>query len=459
MSYLLLVPAGAAMLAAMYAIYQRPQRGLLLAALLVPFHGLLLIVPNGDSFLWWKEALLALTLLATFVTPNRKTGAGVSLPWMPAAVLFVVIGCLSALLVFGIPSAVYPVKITFFYLIVITFILWRTPLTFRDRDQLVTIVMVVSVLTACWGLIQQYLGAAFLADLGYEYNVVIRTAGSFLRSFSTFTQPFAFGLYIMMALVLGISVALQDPARLRNRLFLLMTPVLLVGMGVSIVRAAYLGAVFGLLWLTVHRYRRLLMGLAATALVGAMSLLYVPTKVLDSVFSSSSLGQRTTGWSQVGTRVMTHPFGEGLGSTGSAADKLASISGINDDYLWLLQKLNPALTYQPDNYYVKIVLELGQIGLFAFLLLILSIVITTLRASRYTTGVDSAFCLGVSAAVVAACAASMFSTYFEIFPLDFYFWLLVGAVGCAMAQRRTKASGDGSLVRSSAADAMMSSVR
>ena len=74
------------------ALCERPQRGLLLVAALTPFHGLLLIVPNGASLAGWKEGVLALTLLATFVTPNRPPRPRLSLPWLPAAAAFVAAG-------------------------------------------------------------------------------------------------------------------------------------------------------------------------------------------------------------------------------------------------------------------------------------------------------------------------------------------------------------------------------
>jgi hypothetical protein len=429
------LPAAAVLAAAVYAIYRRPQRGLLLVALLVPFHGLLLIVPNGQSFVWWKEALLGVTLLAALVTPYRRLNTGVSMPWLPIAVLFVAVGAASALLTTGFPGAVYPLKITFFYLAVVPLICWYAPLTARDRDNLVTIIMAVSVLTAAWGLAQQFLGQDFLHDLGYEYNTALRTSGSFMRSFSTFVQPFPFGLYVAMAILVGGAVALHDPARLRNRVFLLLIPVQLAGMGMSIVRAAYLAVFVGVLWLIVHRYRQLAVGVLLAVLAGGIALVYIPGKYVDSLFSSSSLGQRTSGWSTIWDSVLTSPFGAGLGSTGSAAEKLETATqNTPTAYLAMLQNLNPELAYQPDNYYVKVLIELGPIGLWAFVTLLVVVLVSTLRASRYTQGVDSAFCLGVSAAIVGACVASVVSTYFEIFPMDFYFWLLISAAGCAVVQ-------------------------
>lgn len=418
-----------------YALYQRPQRGLLLVAALAPFHGLLQVIPNALQFGPWKESLLALTALATFVTPNRRTRARVSIPWWPAAAIFLGIGVLSCIFVIGVTNAPYPFKITYFFMVAVTFIVWRTPFTRRDRDHLITIMMVMSFVTAVYGIAQQILGAEFLVnELGYRYNMDLRFNGPLLRSISTFSQPFPFGLYMMLCLLVCGAVALSDTKRMRNRLFLLATPVVLAGMGVSLVRAAYLGFIVGLIWLAVHRYRYLFGGLAAASAIGAFSLLFIPPGLPAHVFSGSSLQERNSGWSQIGTLLTTNPFGEGLGATGAAAAKVATSSGVNEKYLDLLQTLNPKLAYQPDNYYIKILLELGPIGLWALLTLLITVLVSTLRASRITTGSDSALALGVSASIVAACVASVVSTYFEIFPLELYFWLLLGAVGSAVGE-------------------------
>jgi O-antigen ligase len=93
--------------------------------------------------------------------------------------------------------------------------------------------------------------------------------------------------------------------------------------------------------------------------------------------------------------------------------------------------------YQPDNYYVKMLLELGPIGLWLFLALIITALLWTTRLSRSLPGRDGALALGVSASIVAAMFASVVATYFEIFPIDVYFWLLLGVVGCAAAQHRS----------------------
>lgn len=162
------------------AIYQRPQRGLLLVALFAPLHGLLAIIPGGTSMAGWKEGLLLLTLGCTFVSPNRLRVVRPSMPWWPAAAAWVAFGSASALLLSGI-AGVTSIKITYFY-ILIPVILWRAPFSRDDRDHLVSVLMGMGILTAVIGLLQQAVGPAYLVDLGYSYTEQIRITGSILRN-------------------------------------------------------------------------------------------------------------------------------------------------------------------------------------------------------------------------------------------------------------------------------------
>jgi len=413
---------------ALRALRQRPQRGLLALAALTPFNGLLALVPGGSSAAYWKEALLGLTLAATMVAPARAlrgaegAGPAASLPWWPAVAALTLFGSISAVATAGLVG-LYAIKITFFYLL-IPLVLWRAPFTARDRDALVSILMLMGLVTAVVGLWQQLVGGAYLVNLGYSYNDQVRTAGGILRSFSTFDAPFAFGLYVMTSLLVGGAVALAEPRRLRNALFLCATPVLLAGMGVSIVRASYLGLAVGLLWLAVHRFHKLLAIFAVAAVTAPVVLLLASSTALAPLFSSTSLDQRGSGWSSILSDVLNHPLGSGLGASGSAAARIAKAAG-----------RSASTTYQPDNYYVKIALELGPVGLWLFILTLVCVIVSTLRAARFLRERDAALALGVSASAVAAAAASLVSTYFEIFPLDVYFWLLLGVVGCSVSQR------------------------
>jgi hypothetical protein len=289
--------------------------------------------------------------------------------------------------------------------------IWRCPLNARERDRLVSTLMLTGFVCSVVGLVQQIVGYVALHDLGYEYNITIRTTGSFLRSFSTFGQPFPFALYVMAVLLIGVPIALIDPQRLRNRLFLFATPVYVLGILFAFVRAAWLGLAIGMLYLGFKRYRLLLLGLP----FGLVVFLLIGAGVSNATTSSTSLQQRTTSWDANLSQLQAHPLGLGIGSSGAAAEVVANptVNGSGG-------------SFQPDNYYYKTIYELGLFGLWLFVLFLISAFRSTNAIGNRLTGVDAAFVDGVAAFVLAAMAASTVATFFEIFPLDPLFWLLLG---------------------------------
>ncbi|WP_415976632.1 O-antigen ligase family protein [Rhodococcus sp. 077-4] len=413
------------------AIYRRPQRGVLLLAAAVPLHGLLVLVPLPGVVSGWKEGLVVFTMLCAWLRRPRHIHGSpppVHMPWWPAAALFVAFGAVSAFATFGVVG-LFGIKVTYFYILLVA-VMWLAPFDARDRDHLVSILMGMGVFTSAVGVAQLVAGPAALVSIGYEYGTQVRTSGGLLRTFSTFNLPFPFGLYVMLALLVGGSVALADPRRRRNMLFLCATPMMVVAMSSSIVRGAILGLAVGAIYLIAVRFRYLAAPLAVAAAAVAVTIPFVP-KITSVFFSSNSLGQRGDGWADILASILIHPLGTGLGSSGSAADRISTAEGTS------FQKSGLSTNYQPDNYYVKALLELGPIGLWAVVALLVTALLWCTRLSRALPGDDGALALGVGASVVAAMFASLVSTYFEIFPIDVYFWLLLGVVGCAAAQHES----------------------
>jgi hypothetical protein len=390
------------------AILFRPQRGFLALVALAPFEGLLEIgppVPHGTSL---AEALVVLSFVASMLAPRETRAPNAALPqWVPVYVLFAALGLASAIAVHS-TQALFGVKIVYFY-VLLGIAVWRCPLDARERDFLVSILMFDGVVTAAYGVLQQVMGAARLNALGYEYNTTIRFAGHFLRSFSTFIQPFGFGLFEALVLVVCVPVALGNPNRPRNRLFLYLAPLLAAGLVTSIVRAAWMGAAVGLGYVVSSRHRRLLV---LVPLVFGLTLL-IPPEAARTAFSSTSTNERATGWRENANLVTEHPLGLGVGATGSAAITAAGHGA------------KITTRYQPDNWYVKLLLELGVLGVWAFVVFLVTAIVTTHRRARRLAGDDGALVTGVVAMLLAAAMASLTATYFEIFPLDLLFWLLL----------------------------------
>ncbi len=407
------------------ALIRRPQRGLLVLAALVPFDGLLLLTPDLPALAaGWKEALVLATLAASFVAPvGARAAPGRPLPgWAPAVAGLLVLGLASALVVGGLQAA-WGLKIAFFFVLVAV-IVWRCPLDVGERDALVTILFVTGLLTAAYGLAQQLIGHSLLHDLGYEYNSTLRFAGGFLRSFSTFDNPFGFGYFLMLVLLIGLPHALARPDRLRSRLFILTLPLLVAALASTFVRGAWIGLLVGLAYLGWVRFPRVLLGLPLV-LVG---LLLLPTGAASAALSPASGAARVANWEENLSSFAAHPLGVGLGASNAAAEKAAEAGGDGT-----------ADVFHPDNEYYRAAYELGALGVW-FLILLLVSAFLNLRASAASLPPDGAlFALAVSSTVLAAAAASFVTIYFDTFPNNVYFWLLLGVV--AAESRRPVARG------------------
>lgn len=392
-------------------IAARPQRGVLLLAVLVPLDGLLLILPLPSSAAGWKEGLLLYTLLWAFLTVVGKPRPPARIPaFVQPLVLYTTIGIVSAGLVRG-TQALVGLKIGYLFVLVIL-VLWLCPFDAKERDRLVTILMVMGFVTAAYGLAQQVLGAERLNQMGYEYNTTIRFTGGFVRSFSTFNLQFQFGFFLAMVLLIGIPVSLSAPKRSRSIAFFAISPMLVLALVFTFSRGAWLTLGLGLAYLGFTRYKVLLLGVP----IALLSLAFIPGQFTQPAFQARSFNERQIGWVENVGKVTSRPTGNGIGTTGSAAEKTREVLSLDDDY------------YQPDNQYFKVLYELGVVGLWAFAFLLVSTFLYARHAQRVLTGPDRHLADGITANILGVIAACTVATYFEMFPMDFYYWLLMGVL-------------------------------
>ena len=405
-------------------VARRPQIGVLGLAALLPFDGLHYIVPLPGILQGWKEAAVLGLLLATFVCPaEARAPRGRRLPgWVPAVAALFVLAAITVPMV-SRTNALIGMRISFFN-VLLALVVWRCPLDAKERDRLITIFVSIAFVTALFGIYQQQVGHAVLNSWGYPYNAVIRFTNGFrLRSFSTFNQPFPFAFYLMLTVLLALPQAISDPGRLRNRLFLLSTPVLGLALVFTYVRGAFLGLAIGLLYLAFHRYK-VLVALIPLALV-AFLLLPQGSSFTSATTQGQSLGVRTSSWTDRAGQLFTHPIGTGIGTIGAAAEKAQSLDAAHP---------NAPAAFQSDNSYLKVGFELGVIGLWLFIALLVSAFLTGRHAERNVDGLDQDFAVSWSATVLAIMGASLVATYFEMIPMDALFWMMLGIVS-TMAPR------------------------
>jgi len=417
---------------ALIALLQRPQRGILILVIGAPLSGLLTFIPHPGIVEGWKQFVVLVMLAGTFLGPSEgPTGKARSRPsWVIGLLPLLAMGALSGIAV-GPTRAFFGLRQYFFYLLA-AWAIWRRPPDARERDRIVTALMVIGVLEGFYALFQQYLGPDRLHQLGYAYNDTITFIGPRMRSFGTFQQPFGFAFFEMIVLLIGIPHALAEPDRPRSRWFLVFAPICLLGWAAAVIRGAILGLAVGITYLGVGRYRVLLLTIPAALVV----VLLLPSGLVAPALSASSSQQRVAGWSENLHNVTMHPFGIGVGATGSAAIKVQAET----------EQASPSpatgeTTYEPDNSWFKILLELGVLGLWFFVLVVTAICSSTHQVAKRLSGVDAAFARGVTAMVLAAMAAAFVSSYFDIFPMDLFFWMLVAIVATMSAEEATTTAG------------------
>ncbi len=445
-------------IAAAVWIARRPQRGVLLAVALLPLDGLRLPLGIDGQVASWKEGLAVFTAICAFFSIQRVARRAKP-DWFWWLVAFVVL----SVTWFGIhqsKAAFWGLKLNFVYL-ALAYAAWRCPLDKRDRDRFVSILMGLGVLTAAYGVAQQLIGHERLNQLGYAYNSVLRFNGGFLRSISTFALPFSFGFFLMMVIVICVPVALADLTRLRNRLFLLATPLLVAGLVTSIVRTAMLGLIVGLLYIGIRRFHSVI---AVLVPLGLVAIFFIPGSSATSALSSDSTKARSANWTENIDGVLDHPLGIGVGETGAAkarsygqsVQEQAAAFGIDlsqpdsDVYTPILGANG---VYQPDNYYFKTVVELGVIGLWFLIRILFGAVRESRRLERVKDKRDSALGIGITAYLAATIFSMFFATYLELFPMDAYFWLLLGITAATVREHRSGDDHDVSVAPSVAAGA------
>jgi len=185
--------------------------------------------------------------------------------------------------------------------------------------------------------------------------------------------------------------------------------------------------------------------LAVLVPLGLAALFFIPGSAATSALSSDSTKARSTNWTENLDAILAHPLGIGVGETGAAKarsygqtiEDQAAVLGID-----LTQKNTDVYTdsltgpgvYQPDNYYIKTIVELGVIGLWLLLRVLFGALREARRLERVPDPADQAFGIGVTAFLAAALFSMLFSTYLELFPMDMYFWLLLGITAATVRQ-------------------------
>jgi putative inorganic carbon (hco3(-)) transporter len=229
--------------------------------------------------------------------------------------------------------------------------------------------IVLATIGALNGIKQEYFGY-FSSESSYLYNDPVKVGLLFIdhhmRKFSIFSDPVAFAYNMSAASVLCIAL-MFGPIKLYKKYILFgLTLLFMFSMLFSGTRGAYplVPAAMGLLALLNFNKKVLTFVLIATGVF--VVLIFMPTSNsniarFQTAFKPSddpSFNVRKINQARIRPYIQDHPFGGGLGSTGSWGQRFAPNS--------------PLANFPPDSGYVRVAVELGTVGI-----LLLCIVVFT----------------------------------------------------------------------------------
>jgi O-antigen ligase len=188
--------------------------------------------------------------------------------------------------------------------------------------------------------------------------------GGVWRKFSIFSDPVTFSYNMVIGSILCISLMTAPLKNWKKGALFLIAFICIFSMLFSGTRGAYVLVPVALGMFLILKFSRkvFILGLVAGIIMAA--LVFMPTsnnyiRRFQSAFSpeyDASFNIRTTNQKKIQPYIIAHPFGGGLGATGTWGQRFSPQS-----YL---------ANFPPDSGYVRVAVEIGWIGLFIFCTLI-----------------------------------------------------------------------------------------
>lgn len=304
----------------------------------------------------------------------------------------------------------------------------------RDFTWLYTLLCVVAFVLALHGIYQYIIGVPMPSHWMSKAETAVRT-----RIFSIFGSPNIMGDFMVMFVPMTAALAYYTKKAPVKALAWLAAIVMCFACLFTMSRGAWVGMAISIVLFILLVDRRLFwLLLAAGALL--MFVPFVRTRIgflfTDEFVAASNNGGRSERWA-TGLALLkaSNPWlGYGLGMFGGA---IAMQTKIMDwiEYFYM------------DNYYLKILVEMGYVGLASFAVMMLSLVVTgsrTLRRvraeKRQLAGTLYPLCAGIFAGLCGVLAHCLFENIFEQPYMMVYFWTLAAMLVWAGFLRRPSAS-------------------
>jgi O-antigen ligase/polysaccharide polymerase Wzy-like membrane protein len=224
------------------------------------------------------------------------------------------------------------------------------------------------------GILQQLVGGTRLVELGYVWDLHVRTIGGHLRSFGTLDDPFGYAAFLLF----GLCAVLMWMRR--GRLAYAAGTLLAAGLALSAVRSAIVVFV-GLLALWLARHRRWATAFFLLVLVVSATVVFVLSEQADEQRTVQggpstylTVNGRTEAWRIVFENPWQAPFGKGVAEVGTAAER-ATFDVTRDP-----EEAERTNTVIVDSGYFATVADVGVVGLAVLLLFVWRVATLAKRA-------------------------------------------------------------------------------
>lgn len=246
------------------------------------------------------------------------------------------------------------------------------------------------------------------------------------RVYSIFTSPNIFGCLIVLALPMCIALLFTTKNKRKKLLFGVFAICMCASLIFTYSRGAWIGAVCAIGVYVFMKDKRLIM---PVILIIILALILIPgisdriTYMLSSDYMESSMqGGRLIRWT-IGMQILReHPWiGLGLGAFGGAVasnhELFTEVGGQLID------------TFYMDNYYMKIIVESGLIGIIAFVFLMWQVISVSVKTvhiveNRHAKEIG----IGIIAGLSGVLAHCFVENIFEVPMMGVLFWVFVAAM-------------------------------
>ncbi|MGE5620243.1 MAG: O-antigen ligase family protein [Sphingomonadaceae bacterium] len=302
---------------------------------------------------------------------------------------------------------------------------------FRDRRQLSLFLYLwlgTAFVLALYGLFQYYVGLNNweTAWLSISPTHVLYNR---IRIFSTLGSADALGMHMAVSIVIALAVGFHTRRKLVRYGVMAMVPVFAVANLQTLTRGAYVAVLVGVLTLAlVTRNRALLLALVVAA-AGVViwyqtnqgSLLANRVITMFTPDQDESFEVRQNYIADYMPVIVESPFGFGPATSGRQGWVLLEWSGIDP-------KLAESIAGVPtDNYYFRIALETGWVGLLLFLGLLLTVFLVGLRIfARSRDPLVKWMAAAFIASYAAMAVSSLSNNYFSHLDMKLFFWFSLG---------------------------------